>query len=133
MTQPGIPASHLDLFNKKAFAHLATVMVDGKPQVTPVWVDYDGRHVLINTAEGRLKDKNMQRDGRIALLDHRPGQSLPLSRGARPRGGTHPRGRRCSTSMRWRRSTSGRTSTRFASPARCACIYKVMPERSTSM
>ena len=67
MVQAGIPESHLDLFKKKAFAHLATLMPDGKPQVTPVWVDYDGRHVIINTAEGRLKDKNMQRDGRIAL------------------------------------------------------------------
>jgi PPOX class probable F420-dependent enzyme len=67
MAQAGIPASHLDLFKKKAFAHLATIMADGKPQVTPVWVDYDGRHIVINTAEGRLKDKNMQRDGRVAL------------------------------------------------------------------
>jgi PPOX class probable F420-dependent enzyme len=62
-----IPDSHLDLFKKKAFAHLATLMPGGQPQVTPVWVDYDGRHVLINTAEGRQKDKNLQRDGRVAL------------------------------------------------------------------
>src|ERR1700729_234970 len=67
MVQSAIPQPHLDLFQKKAFAHLATLMPDGKPQVTPVWVDYDGKYVLINTAEGRLKDKNMQRDGRIAL------------------------------------------------------------------
>jgi PPOX class probable F420-dependent enzyme len=62
-----IPDSHLDLFKKKAFAHLATLMPKGQPQVTPVWVDYDGRHILINTAEGRQKDKNLQRDGRVAL------------------------------------------------------------------
>ena len=62
-----IPESHLDLFKKKAFAHLATLMPGGQPQVTPVWVDYDGRHVLINTAAGRQKDKNLQRDGRVAL------------------------------------------------------------------
>jgi PPOX class probable F420-dependent enzyme len=42
-------------------------MPSGSPQVTPVWVDYDGRHVIINTAEGRQKDKNLQRDGRVAL------------------------------------------------------------------
>ena len=42
-------------------------MPDGRPQVTPVWVDYDGRYVLINTAEGRQKDKNLQRDRRVAL------------------------------------------------------------------
>jgi len=67
MVQSGIPKSHLDLFKKKAFAHLATLMPDGQPQVTPVWVDYDGQHVVINTAQGRMKDKNMQRDGRVAL------------------------------------------------------------------
>jgi PPOX class probable F420-dependent enzyme len=63
----GIPESHLDLFKKKAFAHLATLMPDGNPQTTPVWVDYDGKYVVINTAEGRQKDKNMARDGRVAL------------------------------------------------------------------
>lgn len=62
-----IPASHVDLFQKKAFAHLATLMPDGQPQVTPVWVDYDGSHILVNTAQGRQKDKNLQRDGRVAL------------------------------------------------------------------
>ena len=67
MGQNSIPESHLDLFRKKAFANLATLMPGGSPQVTPVWVDYDGRHVLINTAEGRQKDKNLQRDGRVAL------------------------------------------------------------------
>ena len=67
MGQSSIPDSHLDLFRKKAFAHLATLMPDGRPQTTPVWVDYDGKNVLINTAEGRQKDKNMQRDGRVAI------------------------------------------------------------------
>ena len=67
MADKVIPDSHLDLFKKKAFAHLATLMPDGQPQSTPVWVDHDGRYILINTAEGRQKDKNMQRDGRVAL------------------------------------------------------------------
>jgi PPOX class probable F420-dependent enzyme len=67
MPASAIPSTHVDLFNKKAFASLATLMPSGQPQVTPVWVDFDGRHVLINTAEGRQKDKNLQRDGRVAL------------------------------------------------------------------
>ena len=62
-----IPEKHRDLFNKKAFASLATVMPDGRPQVTPVWVDYDGTHVLVNTAKGRVKDRNMKRDPRVSL------------------------------------------------------------------
>jgi PPOX class probable F420-dependent enzyme len=62
-----IPEKFVDLFQKKAFAHLATLMPDGRPQVTPVWCEYDGRHVLFNTAVGRQKDKNLVRDGRVAL------------------------------------------------------------------
>jgi PPOX class probable F420-dependent enzyme len=67
MPASAIPSTHVDLFNKKAFANLATLMPSGEPQVTPVWVDFDGRHVLINTAEGRQKDKNLQRDRRVSL------------------------------------------------------------------
>ena len=44
-----IPENFRDIFAKKAFAHLATVGRDGAPQVTPVWVDYDGTHVIVNT------------------------------------------------------------------------------------
>ena len=62
-----IPEKYLDLFQKKAFANLATVMEDGSPQVTPVWCDYDGSNVLINTARGRMKDKNMRRNPRVSL------------------------------------------------------------------
>ena len=62
-----IPESFRDIFAKKAFAHVATVGRDGTPQVTPVWVDYDGTHVRFNTARGRVKDKNLQRSPKIAL------------------------------------------------------------------
>jgi len=62
-----IPAKFIDLFNKKAFANLATLMPDGTPQVTPVWCDFDGQHVLINTAVGRMKDRNLQRDPRTSM------------------------------------------------------------------
>ena len=62
-----IPEQFKDLFAKVAFAQLATLMADGRPQVTPVWVDYDGEHVRVNSAKGRVKDKNMRRDRRVAL------------------------------------------------------------------
>ena len=62
-----IPESFRDIFAKKAFAHVATVGRDGMPQVTPVWVDYDGTHVRFNTARGRAKDKNLQRSPKVAL------------------------------------------------------------------
>ena len=67
MSKPVIPDKFLDLFAKKAFAHLATLMPGGEPQVTPVWIDYDGERVLFNTAVGRQKDKNLQRDGRVSM------------------------------------------------------------------
>jgi PPOX class probable F420-dependent enzyme len=62
-----IPEKYHDLFNKKAFASLATIMPDGNPQVTPVWADFDGKHVIINSAKGRVKDRNMRRDPRVSL------------------------------------------------------------------
>ena len=62
-----IPDQLLDYFEKRAFAHLATLMPDGSPQVTPVWVDYDGEYVLVNTALRRQKDRNMRRSSQVAL------------------------------------------------------------------
>ena len=55
------------LQDKKAFAHLATTMPDGAPQSTPVWVDYRDGHVLVNTAKGRIKARNMQLGSQVAL------------------------------------------------------------------
>jgi PPOX class probable F420-dependent enzyme len=51
----------------KAFANLATLLPDGSPQVTPVWFDTDGASIRVNSAKGRWKDRNMRRDGRVAL------------------------------------------------------------------
>jgi PPOX class probable F420-dependent enzyme len=62
-----IPKDFEDLFRKKTFAALATVMPDGTPQVTPVWVDYDGSHLIVNSARGRQKDKNMKVGAPVAL------------------------------------------------------------------
>lgn len=62
-----VPDSFKDLFDKKAFAHLATLMKDESPQVTPVWCDFDGALVWINSAKGRVKDRNLRRDKRVAL------------------------------------------------------------------
>ena len=62
-----IPSQFSDLFEKKAFAALATVMPDGTPQVTPVWIDFDGKNLIVNSARGRRKDKNMKVGGRVAV------------------------------------------------------------------
>lgn len=57
----------ITLIEGKNFAHLATLMADGSPQVTPVWVDHEGDVILVNTAVGRLKQKNTARDNRVAI------------------------------------------------------------------
>ena len=55
------------LINKKAFAHVATLMPDGTPQSTPVWIDYVNGKVLVNSARGRVKDKNLKPGSPVAI------------------------------------------------------------------
>jgi len=55
------------LFLEPNFAHLATIMPDGSPQVTPVWVEMEGDRIVVNTAEGRIKPRNVRRDPRVAI------------------------------------------------------------------
>jgi PPOX class probable F420-dependent enzyme len=62
-----IPESHRDIFKGKNYAHVATLMPDGSPQSTPVWIDIDGDTIVFNTAEGRQKARNLDRDGRVAI------------------------------------------------------------------
>jgi PPOX class probable F420-dependent enzyme len=62
-----IPEKFRDLFSKRAFASLATLMPDGTPQVTPVWCDLDGKYIRFNSARGRQKDRNVRRDPRVAM------------------------------------------------------------------
>jgi PPOX class probable F420-dependent enzyme len=64
-----IPESFHDLFDRRTFAHVTTLMPDGAPQTTPVWVDYDetAGEVLVNTARGRRKEKNLRHDDRVAV------------------------------------------------------------------
>ncbi len=69
-----IPESHCDLLRDdvKAFLFLATLMPNGAPQNTPIWFNTDGEHILINSAKGRVKDRNMRRDPRVALCIQDP-------------------------------------------------------------
>ena len=67
MPETKIPEKYRDLFNKRAFASLGTIMPNGEVQVTPVWVDVDNGNLLFNSARGRVKDKNVRRDPRVTL------------------------------------------------------------------
>ena len=75
MPKGEIPQQFSDLFEKRTFASLVTLMPEGSPQVTPVWCDFDGTHVLINTAKGRQKHRNLSRNPRVALAMMDPDDS----------------------------------------------------------
>lgn len=68
------PENFLDLLDpaSRALLYLATMMPDGSPQVTPVWFDTDNDHILINTNEGRVKDKNMKARKSVAMVIQDP-------------------------------------------------------------
>jgi len=57
----------IQLLTGKNFGFVATLMKDGSPQITPTWIDFDGKSILINTAEGRIKQKNVSRDPHVAI------------------------------------------------------------------
>jgi PPOX class probable F420-dependent enzyme len=71
-----IPASHRDLVECPPVAALTTVMADGSPQTSPVWCDFDGSHVRVNTMRGFAKERNMRRDPRVTLLCYDPRRPL---------------------------------------------------------
>ncbi len=61
------PENYRDLFQKKAFGAFTTLMSDGSPQTTPVWVDWQDGEIWVNSALGRQKDRNVRRDPRVAV------------------------------------------------------------------
>ena len=68
MANTTVPEKYLPILTeKKALAHLATVMPDGSPQVTPVWFSYKDGKFFVNTARGRVKDRNMKQNALVAL------------------------------------------------------------------
>ena len=58
---------YADILDKPAFAHISTLMPDGSPHSSPVWVDREGDRLIVNTARGRVKDENVKRDPRVAV------------------------------------------------------------------
>ncbi len=62
-----LPEQARRLIEERNFAFVATIMPDGSPQVSPVWIDLEGDHILVNTARGRVKDRNTDRDPRVSI------------------------------------------------------------------
>ncbi len=127
-----IPDKYLDLFDKKVFAGLATVMPSGSPQVTPVWIDYDGENVVFNTAVGRQKDKNLQADGRVslALVDpDNPYRYLEV-RGTVVERTTNGADEHIN---KMAKKYIGQDIYPFRQPGEVRVMYKIKPEHTTSM
>ena len=127
-----IPGKYLDLFDKKAFANLATLMPDGRPQVTPVWCDFDGQHILINSARGRQKDRNLRRDPRVALSIQDPDNPYRY---------LEVRGRVAEITERGADEHIDRMAKKYMGldkyphrqPGEVRVLYKIRPEHTTSM
>jgi PPOX class probable F420-dependent enzyme len=127
-----IPATHLDLFQKPAFAHLATLMPGGTPQSTPVWVELLGSFVSFNSARGRMKDKNVRRDPRVALS---------ISDPANPYRYLEVRGRVVEITEKGADQQIDRLSQKylgkpkypFGKPGEVRVSYKIAPEKFSAM
>jgi len=128
----GIPEQYRDLFTKRAFANLATVGPDGAPQVTPVWVDFDGTHVRFNTAKGRVKVRNLAKNPRVALAIQDPDNPYRY---------VQVRGRIAEATERGAddhidslaRKYLGKDRYPWRKPGEVRVMYKVLPERVQSM
>jgi len=127
-----LPKSHADIPHKKTFAHLATVMPDGSPQVSPVWVDEKDGYILINSAVGRVKDKNVSRDPNVAVSMTDPDN---------PYRQVSLRGRMVERILegadehidKMAQKYLGQDKYPFRQPGEQRVIYKILPERVTAM
>jgi PPOX class probable F420-dependent enzyme len=127
-----IPQKYVDLFDKKAFGHLATIMPDGTPQVTPVWVDYDGKHVRFNSARGRVKDKNVRSNAQVAISMQDPDNPYRY---------LEIRGRVVEITETGADDHANKLSQKYVgkpvytkrSPSEVRVLYKVEPQKVTSM
>ena len=114
------------------FASLATLMPDGSPQVTPVWVDFDGTHILVNTAEGRQKPRNVRRDPRVAIstLDHQNPYAYATVRGRVVEITNEGAEEHID---RLAKKYLGRDTYPFRQPGERRVIFKIAPEQVSSM
>lgn len=126
------PEQYRDLLDKKAFAHLGTLMADGTPQVTPVWFDWDGSHVRVNTAKGRWKDRNMR---------SRPAVAITISDPDNPYRYVQIRGRVAEITEKGAdahidslaKKYMGKDSYPFRQPGEVRVIYRIEPSRVSVM
>jgi PPOX class probable F420-dependent enzyme len=128
-----IPDSHTDLLrrDKRAFAHLALVTRKGEPHVTPMWFDFDGEHVIFNTARGRVKDR---------ILHKRPTVAFAISDPANPYRYVQIRGKVVSESEEGGHEQICDLNLKYHGhpnypkrPGQVRVTYRVRPEHATTM
>ena len=127
-----IPEKYVDLLEKPTFGNLGTIMKDGSPQVTPIWVDYDGKYVRFNSALGRVTDKNVRRDPRV---------SISLQDPANPYRYLEIRGRVVEITQNGADDHINKLSQKylgkpvypFRQPGEVRVLYKIEPEKVSSM
>ena len=127
-----IPESYRDLFTKRAFAHLGTVMADGSPQVTPVWCDLDGGFIRVNTAKGRVKDKNMRRNKKVALTVTDPDNSYRYLAVRGEVAEITEQGADAHIDLLTKKYL-GKDKYPFRQPGEVRVIYKIRPEKISTM
>lgn len=81
-----LSSEQITLLKESHIAQLVTLMADGSPQISPVWVDTDGTDVLINSALDRVKTNNIERDSRVAIGVYDPENSYSRVVNIRGRG-----------------------------------------------
>ena len=127
MTDTFTPASRA-IFDKKVLAHVASLDADGAPNVSPVWVELDGDDIVINTALGRAKARNLASDSRVAVSLDRSRRSPGDHHGSRHGRGLHDRRRR-----RRHRSPGeevhGARQLSVAPPGEVRVTVKIQPDR----
>jgi PPOX class probable F420-dependent enzyme len=117
---------------KPVLVHLTTLMPDGSPQASPVWVDLDGDTIVINSAQGRVKDKNMRRDPRVAISavdPENPYKALML-RGRVVDITTQGADKHIDSMAK---KYLGKDKYPFARPGEVRVVYRIQPETVTAM
>ncbi|MBI2965576.1 MAG: PPOX class F420-dependent oxidoreductase [Chloroflexi bacterium] len=122
---------HVKLLKEPHIGVVATLNRDGSPQVTPVWIDTDGTHVIFNTAEGRVKPRNLRRDPRVAVSVFDPGNAYSRVLNVQGRAVVITQSGAEDHIDQLSRKYTGRTPYPMHDPAHPRLIIKVLPERIT--
>ncbi|MBI4306484.1 MAG: PPOX class F420-dependent oxidoreductase [Chloroflexi bacterium] len=122
---------HVKLLNEPHIAVVATLNRDGSPQLTPVWVDTDGTHVIFNTAEGRVKPRNIRRDNRVAISVFDPANAYARVLNVQGRAVVITQEGAEEHIDKLSKKYTGRSTYPRHDPAHPRLIVKVLPERVT--